>query len=83
VLDGYAAGWTAEDELRRPASLLRANGRYRAIPTPGGLHVFTMRYRPPWRRASLVLAALGALAAASLLFGHCVRIHRGAGTPAC
>lgn len=58
VLDGYHRDWTAE-EAGRPVPLLRANGRYRAIPTPGGDRVFTMRYRPRWRTPSLIASTLG------------------------
>jgi hypothetical protein len=65
VLDGWDPGWSAEDETG-PVPLLRANGRYRAIPTPGGARVFTMRYRPSWRFPALALTALGALVAAVL-----------------
>jgi len=69
VLDGYAPGWTAADESRRPVPLLRADGRYRAIPTAGGPHVFTMRYRPPWRAWALALLAVGVVGAAGLASG--------------
>jgi hypothetical protein len=67
VLDGYHPDWTAEDESGRPVPILKADGRYRAIPTPGGAHVFTLRYRPSWRYPALVALLTGALGAAALL----------------
>ena len=60
ILDGHHPDWTAEDESG-PVPLLRAEGRYRAVPTPGGDHRFTLRYRPRWRNPALALAAVGAL----------------------
>jgi hypothetical protein len=60
VLDGYHPDWTAEDRSG-PVPLLRADGRYRAIVTPGGERVFTLRYRPRWRMPALLLAGGGLL----------------------
>jgi hypothetical protein len=60
VLDGFHPDWTAEDETG-PVPLLRANGRYRALPTPGGERRFTLHYRPRWRAPALAIAAIGAL----------------------
>jgi hypothetical protein len=60
VLDGYHPDWTAEDRSG-PVPLLRADGRYRAIVTPGGEQVFTLRYRPRWRGPALLLAGGGLL----------------------
>jgi hypothetical protein len=68
VLDGYHADWMAEDGTG-PVPLLRANGRYRALPTPGGERVFTLRYRPRWRAPAVSLAVLGALVGLVLAFG--------------
>jgi hypothetical protein len=65
VLDGYHPDWVAEDQTGL-VPLLRANGRYRAVPTPGGERVFTLRYRPRWRAPALALAGLGALVAVAL-----------------
>jgi hypothetical protein len=67
VLDGYHPDWTAEDESGRPVPVLKADGRYRAIPTPGGAHVFTLRYRPSWRYPALAALLAGALGVAALL----------------
>jgi hypothetical protein len=66
VLDGYHPDWTAQDESRSPVPVLRANGRYRAIPTDGGVHVFTLRYRPRWRGPALAALAAGLVAAVAL-----------------
>jgi hypothetical protein len=60
VLDGYDPAWTAEDATG-PVPLLRANGRYRVLPTPGGERHFTLRYRPRWRAPALAITALGGL----------------------
>jgi hypothetical protein len=62
VLDGHHPDWVAEDESG-PVPVLRARGRYRALPTPGGERHFTLRYRPRWPAPALALMALGALAA--------------------
>ena len=65
VLDGYHPDWVAEDQTG-PVPLLRADGQYRAVPTPGGERLFTLRYRPRWRAPALLLAAAGALLALAL-----------------
>ncbi len=67
VLDGHHPDWVAEDESG-PVSVLRAQGRYRALPTAGGERHITLRYRPRWRASALTLAGLGALAAMALAF---------------
>jgi hypothetical protein len=69
VLDGYHPGWHAERDGRK-VPLLRANGRYWALPTPGGEHVFTLRYAPSWRAPALLACALGLLAAVGLALRH-------------
>ena len=43
----------------RPGPLLRANGRSRALPDPGGGEVLTLRYEPAWRISALVACAPG------------------------
>ncbi len=53
VLDGYHSGWRAECDGRE-VPVLRAYGRYCALPTSGGEHVFTLRYAPTWRGPALV-----------------------------
>jgi hypothetical protein len=65
VLDGFHSDWTAEDQTG-PVPLLRANGRYRALPTPGGDRQFTLRYRPRWRTPALAIAAIGVLCGLAL-----------------
>lgn len=60
VLDGHHPDWVAADGSGE-VPLLRANGRYRALVTPGGDRTFTLRYRPRWRPLALALSALGLL----------------------
>lgn len=66
VLDGHHPDWSAEDETGAPIPVLRADGRYRAVPTAGGRRVFTLRYRPVWRGAALGALVAGLAAAAAL-----------------
>lgn len=66
VSNGYHPDWLVEAN-GRPRPLLRANGRYWAVPTDGGVQVFTAHYRPRWRGPALTLCALGLLAALGLL----------------
>jgi hypothetical protein len=65
VLDGYNPGWEAT-EGDEPVPILEADGRYRALPTRGGSHVWTLRYRPRWRTRALFTCVLG-LAMTALL----------------
>jgi hypothetical protein len=65
VLDGHHPDWVAED-ASGGVPVLKANGRYRALVTPGGDRTFTLRYRPAWRLPALVLSALGFLATVAL-----------------
>lgn len=69
VTDGYHSDWQVEADDGRPRPLIRANGRYWAIPTDGGAQVFTARFRPWWRGPALVLCGLGLLVALCLLVG--------------
>jgi hypothetical protein len=66
VLDGYHPDWTAWDETGAAVPVLRADGRYRAMPTSGGVHVFTLRYRPSWRASALLALSAGILAVVAL-----------------
>jgi hypothetical protein len=50
-----------------PRPLLRANGRYWAIPTRGGGETITVRYRPSWRTPALAALALGAVCSLALV----------------
>ncbi len=65
VSEGYHRDWqAAASDGARP--LLRANGRYWAIPTRGGGETITVRYRPAWRAPALAALALGAVGALAL-----------------
>ena len=66
VADGYHRDFQAEAD-GRPRRLLRANGRYWALPSAGGGEVITVRYRPPWRFWAITASALGALGVLALL----------------
>lgn len=66
VLDGHHRHWRVEGS-GGPSGPVRANGRYWALPTPGGEHTLTVRYEPPWRTPALVASALAALAALVLV----------------
>jgi hypothetical protein len=61
VLDGHHPDWTAEDRSG-PVPVLRGAGRHQVLPTPGGEREITLRYRPRWSRAALILAALALVA---------------------
>lgn len=63
LLDGYHPDWRSDEG----APVLRAYGRYRALPTPGGDRTFTLRYAPPWLGPAAAAAAVGATAMLSLL----------------
>lgn len=58
VRDGWSRGWQATVD-GRPAPVLRANGRHRAVPVPAGESRVEMTYVPPGRQAGLLSAALG------------------------
>jgi hypothetical protein len=66
VLDGYHRHWRARG-ANGPVPLLRGNGRYWALPTPGGSQVFQVRYTPPWRSPALAACAFGCAMALALL----------------
>ncbi len=55
--DSYARGWTATVE-GRAASVLRANGKHRAVPVSAGRHEVNLHYRPAGLEAGVVLTAL-------------------------
>jgi hypothetical protein len=68
VAEGYHRDWRVETGGReRP--LFRANGRYWAIPTEGGLTKITVTYRPAWRPWALASLA-GGLVVALVLSGR-------------
>ncbi len=59
VRDAFAPGWTATVN-GRPAPVLRADGRHRAVPVSAGRSQVVLAYRPPRLRAGLLLSALSA-----------------------
>ena len=65
VRDAWAPGWRASVNGRE-APVLRADGRHRAVPIPGGTSEVLLEYRPPGLRAGLVVAGLTALAMTGL-----------------
>jgi hypothetical protein len=71
--DSFTPSWRARVH-GRAASVLRANGRHRAVALPPGRHEVQLRYHPPGLRSGLFLSALGALVTVVVL----VRPLRGA-----
>jgi len=65
--DSYAPGWTATVD-GRAGTVLRANGKHRAVPVPAGRHTVQLRYRPPNLRLGLALTALAGAAWVALFF---------------
>ena len=63
---GFDPAWRAEVEGQE-VPLIRANGRYLALWTPGGSREWTLRYRPRWVAPSLALLAIGLLGCLALL----------------
>jgi hypothetical protein len=58
VAEGHHPDWSVEASgERRP--LLRANGRYWAVPTAGGGETVTVRFAPSWRSRALACCGLG------------------------
>ncbi len=66
VLDGYDRAWSVSD-AHGAVSLLRANGRYWALPTDGGVRELEARFRPAWRTPALLVAAAGLLVSCGLV----------------
>lgn len=71
VLDTYDPAWRVEVD-RRPATLLRANGLYRAVRLAPGTHEVRFAYRPMPFYAGLVVT----LATAFALLAGCTREWR-------
>jgi hypothetical protein len=65
VSEGYHRDWHASAS-DGPRPLLRANGRYWAIPTRGGGETITVRYQPAWRTPALVALVFGVVGALAL-----------------
>jgi Bacterial membrane protein YfhO len=57
--DSFARGWTAAVG-GRAVSVLRANGKHRAVPVPAGRHEVSLRYEPPGLETGVVLTVLSA-----------------------
>ena len=72
VRNSFARGWTALVD-GSPVRVLRANGKYRAIPVPAGRHEVVMSYRSPG-----LSLGLGAFAASALVTAL-VAARRGSG----
>ena len=65
--DSWARGWTAFVD-GKPAPVLRANGRQRAVPIPEGRHHVELVYQPPGLNSALPISAFAALVCGALLF---------------
>lgn len=64
--DSFAAGWAATID-GVPTEILRADGLYRAIRIPMGVHRLELRYEPPGYRLGIGLTCLTALGLASFV----------------
>jgi hypothetical protein len=69
--DAYADGWSARVNGAR-ATVLRADGRHRAVAVPAGRSEVELRYRPPGVEQGLLAALLSTAALAAI----CVRARR-------
>jgi hypothetical protein len=65
VRDAFARGWSATVD-GAPAPVLRAEGRHRAVPVPGGRSRVVLRYDPPGLGAGLAVGGLALLAVLGL-----------------
>jgi hypothetical protein len=72
LLDTFSPGWRATVD-GRPAAIVRANGAFRAVVVPEGLHTIEMAYRPPVLLAGLALSALTAAASGGYLLALALR----------
>ena len=69
LLETYDPGWRVRvGGERRP--LLRANGAFRAVRVPPGLHRIEMTYRPPAVMAGAGITLAGTAALAVLFLGR-------------
>jgi hypothetical protein len=69
VRDAFAPGWTAAVN-GRPAPVLRADGRHRAVPIPAGESRVRLSYRPPRLLAGVALSLVATVVIAVLAFGR-------------
>ena len=58
--ESFARGWTAEVD-GRPAAVLRANGKHRAVRVPAGHHEVHLAYHPPGLHVGLGLMGVSLL----------------------
>jgi hypothetical protein len=65
VRDSFARGWAAWVD-GRPALVVRANGRHRAVRVGPGRHEVAFLYQPPGVRVGLGITVLAVLAASAL-----------------
>jgi hypothetical protein len=64
--DAFARGWAARVD-GRPAPVLRANGRHRAVALPAGEHDIVLRYEPPGLAPGLLAMAVAVAGTATIL----------------
>jgi hypothetical protein len=62
----FARGWTALVD-GRPAPVLRANGKHKAVAVGAGVHEVVLRYEPPGLRPGLVLFGAALLVVTGVL----------------
>ncbi|MGE5125891.1 MAG: hypothetical protein ACM3PV_06355 [Betaproteobacteria bacterium] len=82
VLDGYNADWKALDGSHA-VPVQPVAGRYRAVPTPGGDRVITLKLTPPWRAPALACLAFGGVLTLGLLVVPGVSGFTGTRRPPC
>ena len=68
LLDNHYPGWNAQVD-GQPASLLRANYTFRAVPVAAGHHRVTFLFQPTSLWLGWILAAVGLVGLAALLIG--------------
>jgi hypothetical protein len=64
--ENFARGWRAEVD-GRPAAVLRANGKHRAVAVPSGAHEVVLRYEAPGLRVGALVSLLSVVATGWLL----------------
>ena len=58
LTDAYFPGWQATDQQGNELTVLKANGIFRAVALPAGLHTVTFRYAPLSLRLGFLLSLL-------------------------